>query len=414
MRSLNVRLALAILAVAVAVFVIENVIFQVVYIDTLGQRQSTSFELLDGFVHHPDYDEALAAMPEDLARTQTALRQQLGRSLDFIQLVRRWRWLFPALFLAVFAPLIIGLALFVSRRLTRPLRDVADAARRLARGDFTVRAQPRPASWDRTSLALAEDFNFMAASLERLNDERQSMIADIAHELRTPLTAIQLQLEAVQDGIDPLTPAVIDRLSDETRLLSRLIADLRTLSLAEAGQLSLDLEELDLHAFLESLRSSFEARAQTKDIALRLEGAMGVTVQADAERLRQIVGNLLSNALRHTPQGGEMTLGLEESGAWATISVKDTGPGLTEEALEHAFNRFYRSGKGRVRAEGGSGLGLAIVKALTELHGGRVGAENQAEGGALFRVALPLGLARAGLAGQPPSLRNPERSISRD
>lgn len=396
MRSLNVRLALAIFTAAVAVFVTVAVAVQVLYIDTLGQRQSESLALLESFVHHPDYDDALAAMPEDLARTLADLRQQLGQSLDFFQFLRRWRWVFTVLFFAVLAPLIIGLSLFVSRRLTRPLRTVADAARRLARGDFTVRTQPRPESWDRTSLALAEDFNFMAASLERLNDERQGMIADIAHELRTPLTAIQLQLEAVQDGIDPLTPAVIDRLSDETRLLSRLIADLRTLSLAEAGQLSLDLVELDLHAFLEGMRSSFEARAQTKGIALRLEGAMGVTVQADAERLRQIVGNLLSNALRHTPPGGEVTLGIKKAGAGATISVEDTGPGLTEEALEHAFNRFYRSDKGRVRAEGGSGLGLAIVKALTEMHGGRVGAENQAEGGALFRISLPIGLARAG------------------
>lgn len=232
----------------------------------------------------------------------------------------------------------------------------------------------------------------MAASLQRLEDERQGMIADIAHELRTPLTAIQLQLEATADGIEPLKPDLIERLSAETAVLARLIVDLRTLSLAEAKHLSLDLEPVELGTLLRAVQSSFETAATRKQIALRVEACEAVTVEADAERLRQVVGNFVSNALRHTPHGGEVTLGLARAGAGpVTIEVVATGPGLSEAVLARAFDRFHRSEIGRVRAEGGSGLGLAIAKALAELHGGSVAAENRAEGGARFTLRLPIG-----------------------
>jgi two-component system, OmpR family, sensor histidine kinase BaeS len=276
--------------------------------------------------------------------------------------------------------------------LTRPLKEVAVASRRITGGDLSVRIDAKPTTWDRQSLDLAADFNAMAGSLQRLEDERQGMIADIAHELRTPLTAIQLQLEAATDGIKPLTPDLIERLSAETAVLARLIVDLRTLSLAEAKHLSLDLEPVELCALLRAVQSSFETAATRKQIALRVEACEAVTVEADADRLRQVIGNFVSNALRHTLHGGEVALGFTRAGAGlVTIEVVDTGTGLSEAVLARAFDRFYRSETGRVRAEGGSGLGLAIAKALAELHGGSGAAENRAEGGARFTLRLPIG-----------------------
>ncbi len=285
-------------------------------------------------------------------------------------------------------------ALLFARRVARPIEAISAAASRLAQGQLSVRI-PDPRGQDEVA-RLARDFNHMAASLERLEAERKAMIADIAHELRTPLTVMQGRLEAIQDGVLPLERAEIDRLHHQTGLLSRLVEDLRTLSLADAGRLNLVLRELDLAEWARRVASGFQAALEARQIRLALNlPAHPVLVQADPDRLVQVIGNLLHNALAHTPVGGEVVLEVSADTTHAYLKVHDSGPGIPEESLNKVFDRFYRAEASRSRATGGSGLGLSIVKALIELHGGQVVAQNHPTGGALFQVKLPLRTARS-------------------
>ncbi|MBO1438483.1 ATP-binding protein [Meiothermus sp. CFH 77666] len=288
----------------------------------------------------------------------------------------------------------VVVALVFARRIARPIEAISAAASRLAQGQLSVRI-PDPRGQDEVA-RLARDFNHMAASLERLEAERKAMIADIAHELRTPLTVMQGRLEAIQDGVLPLERAEIDRLHHQTGLLSRLVEDLRTLSLADAGRLNLVLRELDLAEWTRRVASGFQAALEARQIRLALNlPAHPVLVQADPDRLVQVIGNLLHNALAHTPVGGEVALEVSADTTHAYLKVHDSGPGIPEESLNKVFDRFYRAEASRSRATGGSGLGLSIVKALVELHGGQVVAQNHPMGGALFQVKLPLRTARS-------------------
>ncbi|RIH81794.1 Signal transduction histidine-protein kinase BaeS [Meiothermus luteus] len=285
-------------------------------------------------------------------------------------------------------------ALVFARRMAQPIEAISEAAGRLAQGDLSARA-PVPRGEDEVA-RLARNFNHMAASLERLEAERKAMIADIAHELRTPLTVMQGRLEAIQDGVMPLEMAEVDRLHHQTQLLSRLVEDLRTLSLADAGRLNLVLRELDLAEHVRRLAHTFQAALEAKRIELELRlPAQPILVQADADRLAQVVTNLMTNALAHTPAGGRIVLEVAAQAAHAVLRIRDSGPGIPEEALGRVFDRFYRAEASRSRSTGGSGLGLAIVKALVELHGGWVGARNHPEGGALFELCLPFTPAKA-------------------
>ncbi|RIH82783.1 Signal transduction histidine-protein kinase BaeS [Calidithermus terrae] len=283
----------------------------------------------------------------------------------------------------------ILMAFVFARRLARPLEAISQGANRLARGELAVRI-PAPRSNDEVSL-LARNFNAMAESLERLEKERRAMIADIAHELRTPLTVLQGRLEAIQDGVIRLDEAEVARLHHQTRLLARLVEDLRTLSLVDAGRLTLERQPLELREVLASATQSFRTRAEARGVGLELDlPHQPIALSADPDRLAQVVGNLLANALDHAPPRGRVTVaaGQEDGKAW--FSVADTGPGIPEEALPKIFDRFYRVEQSRNRQTGGTGLGLSIVRALVELHGGRVSACNRPEGGAVFRVELPV------------------------
>lgn len=283
----------------------------------------------------------------------------------------------------------ILMAFVFARRLARPLEAISQGANRLAQGELTVRI-PTPKGDDEVS-QLARNFNAMAQSLERLEKERRAMIADIAHELRTPLTVMQGRLEAIQDGVIRLDESEITRLYNQTRLLSRLVEDLRTLSLVDAGRLALERQPLELRELLASVAQSFRPRAEARQARLELDlPHQPISLSADPDRLAQVVGNLLTNALDHTPAHGHIVIsaGQEDGHAW--FSVADTGPGIPEEALPKIFDRFYRVEQSRNRQTGGTGLGLSIVRALVELHGGRVSASNRSEGGAVFRVELPM------------------------
>ncbi len=280
-------------------------------------------------------------------------------------------------------------ALVFARRMARPIEAISAAASSLAQGKLSVRI-PAPRGEDEIA-RLARNFNRMAEALEKLEAERRAMIADIAHELRTPLTVMQGRLEAIQDGVVPLEMGEIDRLHQQARLLSRLVEDLRTLSLADAGRLNLALQPLNLAELARRMAAAFGAALEAKQVALELRLPEGpVPVRADPDRLAQVIGNLLTNALEHTPAGGRIALEVAKDTTHAHLRVLDSGPGIPAEALNKVFDRFYRAEASRSRATGGSGLGLSIVKALVELHKGTVAAHNRPEGGALFEVRLPL------------------------
>lgn len=279
-------------------------------------------------------------------------------------------------------------ALVFARRIARPIEAISDTASRLAQGNLTARiATPRG---EDEVARLARNFNRMAEALEKLEAERRAMIADIAHELRTPLTVMQGRLEAIQDGVMPLEMSEIDRLHNQTGLLARLVEDLRTLSLVDAGRLTLELRNCDLGQLARNVSAAFQASLDAKKIHLELHlPAQPLQIRADADRMAQIVSNLLANALAHTPAGGSIALEVFAANN-ATLRMSDNGSGIPEEALSKVFDRFYRAEASRSRATGGSGLGLSIVKALVELHGGTVVARNRPEGGAVFEVKLPL------------------------
>jgi two-component system, OmpR family, sensor histidine kinase BaeS len=290
-------------------------------------------------------------------------------------------------------PLVVGLvvALLVARRLARPLERVSDAAKAVSLGNLEARVAltERQQRSDDEVNQLARHFNEMASSLQHLETERRETTAAIAHELRTPLMILQARLEAVRDDVIPLTTAEASQLLVQT--LTRLVDDLRTLSLSDAGKLELRLQEIDLLDVLTLSVATFEHRAEARGITLELIApALNLPVRADRDRLAQVLGNLLENALRHTPDGGRIEVTAFPAGKEIQLEVSDSGMGFPPDALPHVFKRFYRADSSRARASGGSGLGLAIVSAIVGLHGGRVSAGNAAGGGALLELRLPL------------------------
>ncbi|MCL4535077.1 MAG: ATP-binding protein [Bacteroidetes bacterium] len=288
--------------------------------------------------------------------------------------------------------LLLGSLLF--RQIMAPVQALTGAAQRIAHGDFNQRIDVT--SKDEIG-QLARTYNQMADALAHDRQLRQTMIADIAHELRTPLSVIQGNLEAMLDGVLPSSPEEIASLRDESALLSRLVADLHLLSLAEAGQLKLEKVETDLGELARRVLASLRPQAESSQVELSSDIAEDLPrFMLDADRMSQVLHNLLSNALRHTPPGGTITLRVAHGGElW--VEVTDTGSGIGPADLPHIFDRFFRADKSRSRATGGSGIGLAIVKQLVEAHGGRVLAESPAvrspDGtgfGTRFLVSLPI------------------------
>ncbi len=290
----------------------------------------------------------------------------------------------------VAAGLTILLAVLLSRSIARPIAAVSRAAEGVAAGDFRARVHltERQQRSRLETARLAVTFNQMSAALESYETQRKAMVADIAHELRTPLTAMQMRLEAIQDGLVPMTGSQAENLLKQTTLLSRLVEDLRTLSLADAGKLALRRQETDLAELVGEVLASFEARAKRQGVELRLVTPAGEaprTALVDQTRLMQVMSNLVDNALRVTPEGGSVLLRVVHGGSASRLEVLDSGPGIPESDLPHIFERFVQSKD----TKGSSGLGLAIVDALVKLHGGTVKAFNRSDGGATFQVTLP-------------------------
>jgi signal transduction histidine kinase len=231
----------------------------------------------------------------------------------------------------------------------------------------------------------------MTADLRRVEESRRDLVADIAHELGTPLAILQANLEGMLDNVVEATPERLAALHTQVRLLARLVEDLRDLSLAHAGKLPLALHPLDLAALVADAATAVVPRAAERGVTVQSRIAPGLPpVVADRERLMQVAHNLLDNAIRHVPSGGEVTVGLERAGDQVRLWVQDTGPGIPAEELDRVFDRFYRLDASRARASGGSGLGLAIVKSLVEAHGGRVTVTSRPGEGSTFAVVLPL------------------------
>ncbi|HZW04609.1 MAG TPA: ATP-binding protein [Anaerolineaceae bacterium] len=287
-------------------------------------------------------------------------------------------------FLALLATVLMGL---LSRRVITPLADVIAASREVAAGKLDARVTVRGPQDLRI---MADSFNQMAASLERNEQVRRNLLTDIAHELRTPISAIRGRLEGMLDGVYPADEKHISLALQSSYLLGSLVDDLRLLTLAEAGQLTFDRKELNLASLAEQVIELFSAEAAEKSIALTLQPASGnFLALADPQRVEQVVGNLISNALRYIPEGGEIRLSLSHDANMIRLSVQDNGPGVPEEDLPYIFDRFWRKDKSRARSSGGSGLGLTIARQLIESQGGTIRAENRPEGGLAMVISLP-------------------------
>jgi signal transduction histidine kinase len=318
------------------------------------------------------------------------------------------------------ALVLFGLAAYVSGRLSRPLRHVTSAAQALATGNMSVRVQP-PAVRELNELAGA--FNAMADALVRADQQRRQLTADVAHELRTPLAIVKGRLEGIQDGVYNADTDQINGLLNEVALLERLIEDLRLLALAEAGQLPLYPEPVDPMELMQATQRAFAHAAAERNVCLEVTLNQAIpTLTVDPQRISQVMGNLVSNALRHTPAGGRVRMAisletggrsqdselriqnpggrepagtpadqpLQTSGAYVQFAVMDTGPGIAPEHLPHIFDRFYRADRARTRGSGGAGLGLAIARQIVEAHGGQIWAASTPGQGTTMRFRLPL------------------------
>lgn len=293
---------------------------------------------------------------------------------------------------ALIAGLIAGalallLASVLAYRLLRPVRELTHAAERMASGDLSQRVPVR-GNDELATLGIA--FNQMADALQQAEESRRAMTADIAHELRNPLAVQRANLEALQDGIYPLSPDTLAPILEQNQLLTRLVDDLRTLALADSGQLDLVLVPTDLSKLVPRVVERFNLQAASRAIVIEMRlPASAPVIPLDAQRVEQILNNLISNALRHTPDGGRVVIELSVAAAHVSLTVHDSGAGISPQALPYIFDRFYRADKSRARLEGGTGLGLAIARKIAEAHGGSLTGDNHPDGGAIFTLKFP-------------------------
>jgi signal transduction histidine kinase len=279
--------------------------------------------------------------------------------------------------------LAIGLAYAVSR----PVQQLTQAVSHLSNGDLDQRVEVR----GRDELSrLGTAFNQMAESLNVANENRRAMTADIAHELRTPLAIQRAHLEALQDGIYPLTLANLDPVIEQNHMLAHLVDDLRTLALADAGELRMQMRKTNFNEIIQRLAVRFQSKSTALGTSIEISiPSEQIDTEADPERINQILNNLVSNALRYTPPKGKVGIHLEATNKSVVITISDSGPGIPAVHLTHIFERFYRADKSRSRTEGGTGLGLSIARQLAHLHGGSLTAANIPGGGAEFTLTLP-------------------------
>jgi signal transduction histidine kinase len=334
-----------------------------------------------------DSEGELLGEPYDSASTGMPLESSLEVAFTSPQILFRAIGLFfiwGALIAVAFA---LVVTFFMSRRILAPVKALTSATKRLGRGDFSQRVQVK----DRSELGeLASTFNSMADDLERAEQLRRNMVADIAHELRTPLSNVRGYLEAVRDGVIKPDAEAIRSLEEEAALLSRLVDDLQELSLAEAGELKLVCQAQDIGDFIKQTVVGVESQAAEKGLKVSLDLPDKLpSVNIDSHRIGQVLRNLLENALSHTGKNGTIAVAVKQQAEWLKVSVTDTGEGISTEDLPNIFERFYRVDKSRTRATGGTGLGLTIARRLVEAHGGKIEAQSELGKGSRFTFTLP-------------------------
>jgi signal transduction histidine kinase len=295
-----------------------------------------------------------------------------------------------ALLFAILGALVVALimGILLARTLTGPLHELTNAAQRITQGQ--LEQQVRVKSNDEIG-QLAIAFNRMSQEVARVNQARRQMTADIAHDLRTPLTVISGYIEAMRDGVLKPTPQRLALIYTEIERLQDLVGDLKTLSLADAGELSLNPQFISPRTLLDRAANLFSVQAEHQIVSIRVEASEDLPkIFIDEARMMQVLGNLISNAFRYTSSEGAITLSAQISGDKMEINVKDTGTGIAEEELPYIFDRFHRADKSRHTETGESGLGLAIVKALVESHGGTASADSVLNQGTTIHLYLPI------------------------
>jgi signal transduction histidine kinase len=292
------------------------------------------------------------------------------------------QWLIPiGVGVFLFVMLVVGLGGMGMRRLIAPLDDLLKAADHIAQGDYSVRVQEKG---PREVRSLARAFNNMASRLHITDEQRRELLADVTHELRTPLTVVQGNLEGMLDGVYPADEANLRSLLEETNILGRLVEDLRTLALAESGALQLKKEPADLSMLIRDTLASFHAQADAAGVTLIAEASSDLPwLNLDPGRIRQVLSNLVANALRYAPAGSVISIRYRQTDGQALLDVQDSGPGIPADELPHVFERFYKSAD-----SGGMGLGLAIAKHLVEAHSGTIRAESTPGQGTTIRITL--------------------------
>jgi signal transduction histidine kinase len=292
--------------------------------------------------------------------------------------VPRALWVFGLVFV------ILTVVSATMRRFGLPMGDIVGAANRVADGDYSVRVSEHGPPSLRT---VARAFNSMTSRLEAHEQQRQHLMADIAHELRTPLTVIQGRLEGLIDGVYPRDDARLAEVLNDTRMLARLVEDLRTLAHTESGTLALHKEPTDAGVLIQEVVKTFEAESAARHVTVESQAAKDLPlVDVDPLRVREVLTNLVSNALHHTPAGGAVSIAITATAQTLAVTVSDSGSGIAAEELPKIFDRFYKG-----RGSSGSGLGLTISKNLVEAHGGEIRAESTVGRGTTIRFTLPIG-----------------------
>lgn len=314
-------------------------------------------------------------------------RGKVGRvqsTLGFLESMW-WQFLLAAVVAAAIA---LGLGRWLARGMTQPLRDMAAAARRMEVGDYSVRV--RTASRDEVG-QLAQAFNRMSAELQNLEQSRRDLVANVSHELKTPIAAIRAHLENLLDGVERPDPAALQVMLGQTERLGRLVEQLLDLSKLESGEVPLKREDVAIEPLVARVISEIAVAREAEGVRIRrdIPGDLPL-LDADAERVHQVLYNLVDNAVRYSTSGGEVTVAAHRHNGSVEISVADTGTGIAPEHLPRLFERFYRADAARSRGVGGTGIGLAIARSVVEAHGGHIRAESEPGKGSVFTFDLPV------------------------
>lgn len=366
----------------------------------VGQENLILVDVDGKVVFNADRDLLGQTLPEPVLAQGIVLEsngERVGAMLSGVALERFTplaRQFFDSLnrsMLLVVVTVIAGSFLLITllvRQLARPLNELTQASEKIAEGHLEQKVDVN--SQDEIG-ELAQSFNTMSSKLKQSEDLRRQMTADIAHELRTPMSVIQGDLEAVIDGVYPANQETFQSLLEESHRLSRLIDDLRELSLLEAGELTLQRKNTDIKVLVEQLVQAYQIKAEGNGIMLQFNNTDAVSeVEADADRIAQVLRNLISNAIRYTPSGGTVVINLHRNNGELQCTVTDTGPGMSEAEANRVFERFWRADQSRARHSGGSGLGLSISKRLVEAHGGKMWVQTALNQGSTFGFSLPV------------------------